>query len=269
MQAKPRVGLILMRAKWPDCADSRAVLEGVKADTQVILDRLNQHFEILAPWVVDSQESMRACQQGLRASDVDMVLLAFQSMADDNFLAALLEAVEERPLLLWCYAAYRRLPGALSAAEILRSSGPVGSLGALGTLRNQDVPFLFTFGSAEDPRLIRDLVVAGRAALIRKALRSARFGMIPSRGDHMQSTYVDEQRLMADFGPLVEYIPVETLKQAAEAVTQERVDVFAARLERRYTLNRVTHEALALAARGAGPGRPGAASGPEPGGDER
>lgn len=251
MEQKPRVGLILMRAHWPDCTGARAVLDGVQVDTQAILDRLNQHFEILDHWVVDSQESMFACQRALRVSDVDLVLLAFQTMAEDSYLAALLEAVDERPLLLWCYAAYRRLPGRLTGREILRGSGPVGTLGALGTLRNQEVPFLFTFGAAEDPRLIRDLVVAGRAALIRKALRSARFGMIPSRTDHMQSTFVDERRLAEDFGPHVAYIPVDDYRQAAAAVTQDRVEQAVARLVRRHPVVQVSRDGLERAARAA------------------
>ena len=251
MQEKPRVGLILMRATWPDSPESREILDGVRVDTQAILDRLNQHFEIQSPWVVDSQESLHACQKALRESDLDLVLLAFQTGAEDIFLTSLLQAIGTRPLLLWCYAAWGRLPGAISAAEIMRVSGSVGTFGALGTLRNLDVPFLFTFGAAEDPRLIDDLVVAGRAALMRKALRSARFGVIPSRSDRMQSTFVDEYRLMTDFGPRVVYVPVNDYKELAEAIPQERVDAYVDHLTRHYPVRNVARDGLDRAARAA------------------
>lgn len=251
MQEKPRVGLILMRAAWPDSPEAQAILDGVRVDTQAILDRLNQHFVIQNPWVVDSPEALRACQEALRNSDLDMILLTFQTGAEDIFLTSLLPAIGDRPLLLWCYAAWRRLPGSISAAEIMRVSGSVGAFEALGTLRNLDVPFLFTFGAAEDPRLIDDLVVAGRAALVRKALRSARFGVIPSCNDRMQSTFVDEYRLMTDIGPRVVYVPVNDYKQAAEAVPQERVEAYLSHLTQHYPLKNVSPEGLERAARAA------------------
>ena len=251
MQEKPRVGLILMRANWPDCVEARAVLDGVEVDTRSILDRLNQHFDILEPWIVNSQDSLHTCQEALRESDLDLVLLAFQTGAEDIYLLSLLQAIGTRPLLLWCYAAWGRLPSAISASEVMRISGPVGTLGALGTLRNLDVPFLFTFGAAEDPRLIHDLVVAGRAALVRKALRSARFGFVPSRNDRMQSTFVDEYRLMTDFGPRVLFISVNEYKRVADAVAQVRVDAYVERLTQAFTVKKVVPEALARAARAA------------------
>ena len=40
--------------------------------------------------------------------------------------------------------------------------------------------------------------------------------------EQMQSTFVDEFRLRADLGPLVEYLSVGELERAAQAVTQSR-----------------------------------------------
>lgn len=249
MQVYPRVGLVLMRANWSGCRDVDNLIESIQGDAQEIVSRLEQRFHMIGPWVIDSIESLHACQQALRHTDLDVILLAFQTWAEDAHLVSLLQAIGERPLVVWCYTPWRRLVSPASFSETTRGSGPVGTFGALGTLRNLEVPFLFTFGAPDDPRLIRDLTVAGQAATVRQALRSARFGLIPSRNDQMQCTFVDEFRLMADFGPVVQYISVNEYKNVVDSIPQDQANAYLEKLREQNAIEGVSENTLNLAAR--------------------
>lgn len=253
MQEKPRVALVLMQTDWSVSDDTDPVVEGIRQDREMMLTRLRLHFDILGPWMVDSNESLQACQQALRdsVSDYDLILLTFQTRADDTYLVSFLQAVGQRPLVLWCYVPWRRIPRPVSYAELVRGSGPVGAFAALGTLRNLDLPFLYTFGAPDDPHLIGNLQVAGRAAQVHQSLQGARFGLIPSRNDHTQSTYVDENRLLADFGPKVEYISVSRYLEAVSAVSDEDVETYLAEVRATLPIEDVPDATLEKAARAA------------------
>jgi hypothetical protein len=251
MQDNPRVGLILMRSNNLSCAQPEQFRSEIQSDEQVVMTRLSDHFEILGPWIVDSPEALQNCQRTLRDTDLDMIVLAYQTWAEDSYLVSLLPAVGTIPLVVWCYLPWRRLPHPALYSDLQRTSGLVGTFAALGTLHNLGTKFLFTFGAPDDPRLVHDLTVAGRAARLRQSLRKARFGLIPSRTDQMQCTFVDEYRLMADLGPEVEYIPVEDLRQAAEQASAEDVAGYLSRLSQRFPAEGVADETLRQAARAA------------------
>lgn len=248
MENRPRVGLVLMRAEWPGCGAAGNVLETVEADTRAIVERLEEHFSVAGPWVISSTRSMQEAQHALRDAELDMVLLAFQTWAEDAQLVSLLQAIGSRPLVLWCYLPWRRVPRPVSRADLLRGAGPVGTFGALGTLRNLGVPFFFTFGAPDDPRLMQDLRVAGRAAAVRQYLRKTRFGLIPSRDDLMHVNFVDEFRLMADFGPVVQYVSVSELKRTVDRVTPEQARAYLDQLHECYPVVGVTEPTLEQAA---------------------
>ena len=237
-----------MRADWLNRPETVVAIEGIRADTLELVDRLNRFLDVKGHWVVDSNESQAACQQALRERDLDMVLLAYQTWAEDARLISLLQAIGDTPLVLWCYLPSRRAPRPIPFPEVLRNSGPVGAFGALGTLRNLKVSFMFTFGAIDDPRLVSDLKVAGQAAQVRQGLRKARFGLLPARNDQMQCTFVDEFRLMADFGPVVQYLSVSELRRVVESLSKEQVEDYLAQIHQRFAVQDVSEETLRRAA---------------------
>ncbi len=251
VQEKPRVGVVLMRTSRTGCSEPEGYRSALQADERDIVARLSGPFEVLGPWIIDSPEALQACQHSVRDVDLDMVLLAYQGWAEDSALVSLLPAIGARPLVVWCYLPWRRLPHPASFSDLQRTSGLVGTFAALGTLRNLGASFLFTFGAPDDPRLIEDLVVAGRAARLRQALRGARFGLIPSRADKMQCPFVDEFRLMADIGPIVQYISVGEFRRVADEIPAARVAEYLDAVRQRFAVKDVNEETLVRAGRSA------------------
>ena len=142
MQNKPRVGLVLMRSEGLRCMEPGEMRDQILSEERGILAGLALHFEMAGPWVVDSLEGLQACQNALRDTQLDLVLLAYQTWAEDSLLASLLPAIGDRPLVVWCYLPWRRPPRPASFSELQRTSGLVGAFAALGTLRNLGASFL-------------------------------------------------------------------------------------------------------------------------------
>jgi len=65
----------------------------------------------------------------------------------------------------------------------------------------------------------------------------------------MQSTFVDEFRLLADLGPKVEYLSVGELQSAAQSLPEAEVQAYVDSLRRSYPVRGVSAQTLALAAR--------------------
>ncbi len=247
---KPSVGLILIRAGWFDSVVALPELaEAIAFDEQALVSGLGSFLDVAGTWVVNSWTSLAEAERSLRQADVDLFILVFQVWAEDFYLIPLLETVASRPLAVWCYLPWQRPPRPATFVEVLRGSGPVGTLEGLGVLRNLGAEFAFTAGPPDHPRVRADLLRAAQAGQLRRLLRRARLGVLPHRNEQMQTTFVDEFRLRAELGPTVELIPVGALRRAADALGEGEVAAFVADLKARYPIKGVAEQTLSLAAR--------------------
>ncbi len=250
MATKPTVGLILLRAEWFDQVVALPGLqEGMRLDAEEIHLCLQEELEVSETWVVNSLTSLEQVAKQIAVADVDLFVLAFQVWAEDFYLLPLMNAIGGRPLAVWCYLPWQRPPRPLPFDGVLRGSGPVGTLEGLGTLRNLGVHYLFTWGPPTDGRVRRELLAYAEAGRAWRQLRRARIGLLPTRSEQMQSTWVDEFRLRAEIGPTVIPLSVTQLKETAEALPQEQVDGFLAELRAGFRIDGVDDETLAWAAR--------------------
>jgi len=247
---KPRVGLILLRAEWFDKVVALpALAEEMAADLQVISSTLSHSFDLVGPWVVSTTGSLAQTERALRAADVDLVVFAFQVWAEDYTLVPLLQALGDRPVAVWCFLPWKRPPRPATFTDVLRGSGPIGTLEGMGVMRSLGVDFTFTLGAPDDPRVVADLTRAARVAQVRRALRSAHFGVLPYRNDQMQTTFVDEFRLRVELGPTVEYLSVDELRRTADDLSEAEVRAYLTDLQQEFPVREVSDDTLTTAAR--------------------
>lgn len=250
MRVRPNVGMILLRAQWFDeVVALPELVDGIKQDTAFLLESFPQSLELTRLWVVNSSPSLDECTQELTGMDLDLVILAFQVWAEDFFLQPLSQALHGQPLAVWCYQPGTCPPQPASFIDVLRYSGPVGTLEGLGTLHNLGVPYTFLVGSPGSSVLNTGLENAANTGSLYQALRKSKIGLLPSHNEQMQSTFVDEPRLHSDLGPQVETLSISQLDRAAQSVTQADLDAFLAELKTSYPVQGVSSETLALAAR--------------------
>lgn len=247
---KPQIGIILLRAEWFDGVVALPELvTGVHQDAAELKESLPDEIALAEIWVVNSMASLADCAEHLRTTKLDLVVLAFQVWAEDFYLSPLIDAIGKQPLAVWCYQPSSQPPRPAKFVEVLRYSGPVGTLEGLGTLRNLKTPFLFLAGAPDSASTKADLIAASHAGQAVQALRNARFGLLPCRNDQMQSTFVDEFRLRAELGPTVEYLSVATLMEASENVSDIELADFLKKLQTENPIRDVRPETLEQAAR--------------------
>ncbi len=250
MHVRPKVGLILLRAQWFDEVVALPELAGgIEHDTALLIETFPAELELARQWVVNSQERLDECVRALSSLNLDLILLTFQVWAEDFFLQPLVRALNGQPLAVWCYQPGTHPPQPASFCDVLRYSGPVGTLEGLGTLRNLGVPFSFLVGTPGRPQLNAELVNIARAGALFQALKRKKIGLLPSHSDQMQSTYVDEFRLRADLGPAVDILSIGDLERAAAVISPQDTAKFVSTLRERYPVREVKPETLAQAAR--------------------
>jgi hypothetical protein len=250
MVARPSVGCILLRAEWFDSVVALPELvKGVQQDASALAASFPAELELARTWAVNSPATLRACAAELRTLHLDLVVLVFQVWAEDFFLQPLVEALHGQALAVWCYQPSAAPPRPSSFVEVLRYSGPVGTLEGLGTLRNLEAPFSFLVGAPGDRALNAGLIAEAHAGRLRRLLRQARIGLLPARNEQMQSTFVDEFRLRADLGPSVEYLSIGDLDRAVRAVPPAELDAYLEEIRQDYPVRGVSSETLSRAAR--------------------
>jgi len=250
--SKPKVGIVLLRAEWFDSVVGLPELsKALGTDLEATLNFLNQGMSVSNYWVVNSAESLEKCKSEVRTAQVDLIILLFQVWAEDFYLQPLVQAFGDIPIAVWCYLPWTHPPKYLSFVEVLRSSGPVGTFEGLGTLRNLDANFTFTVGGINDQRVLQDLMTAAQSARVYQLLHSARFGLLPSRNEQMQSTFVDEFRLTNKIGPSVIMLSIGELMQEIENVPDDKIETYLNQLQEMYPVRNVSIDTLAYAAKAA------------------
>jgi L-arabinose isomerase len=244
------IGLLILRAEWFDKVVALPELrQAVEVDQERIVQALQGRLNLQQAWTVNSQSSLETACGELRHSKVQGVILVFQVWAEDFYLAPFLQALGNRPLAVWCFQPWQKLPLSLSFLEVLRGSGWVGTFEGLGTLRNLKKPFFFTFGAPHQERVLTELEQFARAVTAYQALKQARFGLLPHRNEQMQSTFVDEFRLLHELGPSVEYLSVQQLAEATRRLNEAEVQQYITELHQEFPLRGVKDETLEQAAR--------------------
>ena len=244
------LGLFLLRAEWFDSVVALPELrQAVELDKARLVHALQGRINLHQVWTVNSQTSLETACSELRSSEVQGVILAFQVWAEDFYLAPILQALGNRPLAVWCFQPWHKLPLSLSFLDVLRGSGWVGTFEGLGTLRNLKKPFFFTFGAADQERVLTDLEQFAKVTTVYQALKQANFGLLPHRNEQMQSTFVDEFRLLHELGPRVEYLSVQQLADATQRLNDSEVKEYIADLRQNVPIRGVKDETLAQAAR--------------------
>jgi hypothetical protein len=248
MEERARIGLVMMRSLGMHLPQVEDLLHRLERNQAEIIQKLRALFDIAGSWVVDADETLNRCIQELRSSDLDLVILVYLNKGDNRFLAPLLNTIGSTPFVAWCYVPWRRIPKPLPYSELVISSGAIGMFGAFAYLRDLNIPFQFTYGSPDDPKVIKDLTDYARAAQIVRFLRSVRIGVA---ADYPKDEAGDESTgmLRAAEGIQIELIPYQLIAEEVERVEPEDNRLYLANLDRFGCICDVPEFALQLSIR--------------------
>lgn len=107
--------------------------------------------------------------------------------------------------------------------EYLSTGALVGALEGSGSLRRFSRPMSYSMcGRPEE--VIRTLLSFAKACRIRSLLRNSTFGLLNNYNEVMWSTYIDPYLFFMKAGPEIRFLSVSELEEAADNVSDERVD---------------------------------------------
>lgn len=232
---QPRCGLFTIECNWfaevgyGDSTTGGSLREKMTRRKAALLDALGAHLEVVDPGFVGSTADVRHALLRFSRQEVDFVLVAFATWAEDFTLVRFLRDADARlPIVFYCFQSrdlpFRENVGAQAEVDYLNNTSLVGSLqgsGSFARIRGDRTNWI-TLCGPQDEALPRILTFA-RAAAARSRLRRARIAALRSMNDQMWSTYVDLYRFFAEVGPSVTFLPFTALADADRAVSPQRV----------------------------------------------
>jgi L-arabinose isomerase len=251
----PKIGLLLLTAEWfsqigASQGSFASLPLSLRQDSDRITSLLGRDLQVINPGVLATIDQVRQACELFRREQVDAVVINYLTWGEDRTILEAVRLLGDTPFLLWCYSPYVSLPDPLSMPEMLRASGPVGTLQASGPLKRSGKKFALAFGSYEDALALQQIVRFARAAAAVRDLQSARIGVLPYRCDQMSGTYVDEFRLRHEIGPQLKYISTCDYLGICQSVPNEKVEQFVQELKAAHPqAPNLTEKGLTLGAR--------------------
>ena len=233
--SRPRLGVLLVTSGWfrevglqgSDSETTRRVAEA-GAD---LVRRLEDFCDPVCSGVLFSPAEAEAAGRRMAAEHVDGVLLVPLMWCEDAIPFAALRLLVGIPLVVWTWSPGPSLPDFVPFQLMIQGSGPVCTMQLSGALRREGIPFVSVAGHAQDPAALQEIEWLARAMAARRALRTARVGLLPFRCEHMSSTWVDELGLRSRYGAQVIYLELERVRRAAAECDGRAVRAFRDGLE--------------------------------------
>jgi L-arabinose isomerase len=236
---KPRIGLLPLTSEWftqvgATSGSFSSLPLALESDLAGIRVALEPEMALVSPGILASNQQVVEAIRLFQQEAVDAVVIVYLTWGEDRTLIEAVHGLGDCPFLLWCYVPFERLPDPLSMPEMLRASGPVGSLQASGPLKRLGKRFVTAFGSYGNHQTIQHIASFARAARLAQDLKRAVIGVLPYRCDQMSGTYVDEFRLKHELGPELKYLTTHDYRAVCETLPESQVQTFVQELLRQY-----------------------------------
>jgi L-arabinose isomerase len=248
-----RVGLAALCAHWfADVGLQRdtGMADMVRRDYARMVACLSEQFPtVVAPGVISTLEEAARAVATFTAETIDALVLVHLLWSEDQPLIAILEGLQDVPLLLWDYHPTGSLPALLPVQELFRCSGTVGMLQGSAPMQRRGIAASIISGAPGDPALARAWREYSIALRLRQACRGMRVGRIAGRCEVMTGTHVDADALRVRLGVTLVDMTAAEYAAYCDAVARTRIDARYAQLTGRCAVSGVSEASLRLACR--------------------
>jgi len=190
--------------------DLPAVMKHREAAIQALVDR---GCEVAPAPVPRNSIDAVEIASSLKKQNVDAILLFFCTWVAEEITLTLVRETPDLPLLLWSLPYLDRdipMPSPMSG---LTTSG--------SNIRRLGKSFVYTIGQVTPTRLDR-ILRALRSAVVARALRRARFGIIGYPCPGMLDVGIDESDLQKSLGAVTVHLDLDVLLRAAQDSKMEQ-----------------------------------------------
>ncbi len=207
----------------------------VQAVVRRILASLSDRIECFSPGIIYDAEQAETAMRQIRAREVDFLLVAFMSWAEDNPFIQILRDDVDIPVLYWLPVKdkpeFQDCSQDDDFTEFLAAGGLVGTLIGSSSVTRLSVPVKTVVDTIDGAK--ERIVNFATAAHARAVIRKSTFGLMAAYNEIMWGTYIDPYRMYSEIGPRLTFLSYQSLKEETDTVTDGEVARFIEELEKR------------------------------------
>ncbi|MBP5383183.1 MAG: hypothetical protein J6Y45_07515 [Bacteroidales bacterium] len=238
---KPRAGLLLLASpRFKNLnGPKRGTYHERKLKATEDIKASMEFLELVDPGIVYEREDAMKAMDLFYNAKVDFIYAEFLSWSEDFAWIRFLRDCPDVPIF-FANVAKPRMSFETSLDEddfvdYLCAGTLVGSLEASGSIKRVPRKGVRTVMGTRG-QITEKLKVFASAARVRSILRSSNLGLMANMNEAMWSTYIDNYDLFTKIGPEIHYLPYSDYGAEIEALSDEEVNAYAAKLTASYKM---------------------------------
>ncbi|GAP06466.1 hypothetical protein ATHL_01320 [Anaerolinea thermolimosa] len=246
MIRKTSAVLLLQRTDWFESTKNEEALIELNEDADRVVLQLTSFLDILCVRSISTPQTAEAVSVELRSLDTDLIILVYQTRIDHTFLEKVLLGVGNRPLIVWCYLPWRKVPRPITYEMLVKGASFSNMAFSLAHLREMGVPHFAVFGSVDDPHVIQAIKTFSHAAQISCDIHRIKLGILTpeiARDYNLE----DQTGLILGIQPI--FVPFSLLSETLLKITEEQVNRYLEDLQKISVESMITVDTLRKAAR--------------------
>ncbi len=214
---KASIGLVVLRSAEYSTAGFNDLRKVCDDDIVTIENSLGKLFDLCKTWRIATVEDLGFFRSALQECEPDLLIVIFQSKDAQTLLPGLIQESRGYPFVAWNYLPWKRIPRPIPCHELFRSIGASEMMDSFSVLHDTQQPFLYAYGSADDPALREKFLRFGEAARVVRELKLARFGFVGEDRQMQAST---------EFGSSVRFFSSADLQREVESIGQAEISEY-------------------------------------------
>lgn len=238
--------LLLQRTDWFESTKNEEAMIELEEDADRVVTQLTPVLDILCVRAISTPETAEAVSVELRSLDADLIILVYQTRIDYTYLDKVLQGVSNRPLIVWCYLPWRRIPRPVTYEMLVKGASFSTMAFSLANLREKRVPYFAVFGSVDDPHVIQEIKTFSHAAQVFCDLSRIRLGILTAETTQ-GSNLEDPTGVTLGVKPI--FVPFSLLSEMLLKIEEEQVNTYLEDLHQSSVESMITEDTLRRAAR--------------------
>ena len=236
-RGKLKVGLLpLSWFEWWPMFPESGMRESILEDCDRFVARMQEKFEneydlIYPDFHVDTLDKAFDAGVFFKAAAIDMLIIDEATYITDFIPLQTIDFLPNVPIVLFVTQATDNLWPTMRNTDIIRFEGLVGTTQLAGAFSKMGIPYKAVVGSLEDDEAFAEL---GRHMQVLQLIRDLKYMDIGFVGHTFRGMYdieVDKTKIKGVFGPNVLYLDVTHLISIWNALTEEEISEYVAKIK--------------------------------------
>lgn len=216
----------------------------VTNDLQKVRTRLQKHFEVVYPGVVDTLDAAELAGRSFAEERIELLIVVEGTYTPDYISLQAIDHVPAVPVIMFTTQVEEDISADDDYETLMRNSALIGTAQLSATFVKMGREYDVVVGSIGEDRPYAEILKLARARQIAAHLRRLDIGVIGHVFRGMYDLENDKTKIRGSLGPNVIYVELPHLLKIWEQIPDKETDILAQKLTNRFRLKGPTHEDL-------------------------